>query len=151
MPVVEAESVKFIYATSLDGDVGSTVVFNLVEEDGLHIVRPPEGATFGHGRLRGGSQAVRVDEGWLVIVHDVSFSGSSRTYLHRFVMFDDKLTLVSMSDPFYFEKSGIEFCAGLAQLGGKLVASYAINDGSARFGIFDLNRVRKKLRKDFVI
>ena len=151
MPVVDAAGVKFIYATSLDGDVGSTVVFDLVEQGGLHTVRPPAGCTFGHGRLRGGSQAVRVDEGWLVVVHDVAFSGSTRTYLHRFVMFDDKLTLVSMSDPFYFEKSGIEFCAGLAQVGDKLVASYAVNDGSARLGIFDVSRVRKKLRKDFVI
>jgi len=107
--------------------------------------------TFGHGRLRGGSQAVRMDDGWLVVVHDVAFPGSNRMYLHRFVMFDDKLRLVSMTDPFYFEKLGIEFCAGLARVGDKLVASYAVNDGSARLGVFDPARVRRALRKDFVI
>ena len=158
MPVVDAASVKFIYATSLDGDVGSTVVFDLVEAAAAPVfggprysIKAPDNATYAHGRLRGGSQAVHIDEGWLVIVHDVTFAGTSRTYHHRFVLFDDKLTLVSMSDPFYFEKSGIEFCAGLAQVGDKLVASYAVNDGSARLGIFDWSRIRRALRRDFVI
>ena len=158
MPLVDTEHdrVKFIYATSLDGDVGSTIIFDLVEASDpearpRYLVQPPSGATFEHGRLRGGSQAVRVDGGWIFCVHDVAFPGSGRIYVHRFVLIDDKLELVSMTDPFYFEKLGIEFCAGLALVDEKLVASYAVNDGSARLGIFDLSRIRRALRKDFVI
>jgi FkbM family methyltransferase len=158
MPIVDAASdrVKFIYATSLNGDVGSTTIFDLVVADcgdarPRYSIQPPADAVYGHGRLRGGSQAVRVDEGWLFVVHDVAFPGSGRMYLHRFVLIDDKLELVSMTDPFYFEKLGIEFCAGLALVDGKLVASYAVNDGSARLGVFDWQRVRSKLRKNFVI
>jgi hypothetical protein len=158
MPIVDADNacVKFIYATSLNGGVGSTTMLDLVkgtdsEGDTHYSIQSPVGATYGHGRLRGGSQAIRVEGGWLCVVHDVAFQGSSRMYLHRFVFIDDKLELVSMTDPFYFEKLGIEFCAGLALVDGKLVASYAVNDGSARLGIFDWARVRRKLRKDFVI
>ena len=156
MPLVDGDSAKFIYATSLDGDVGSTTILDLVEAEDRearprYSIQPPDGAVYGHGRLRGGSQAVRVDGGWIFCVHDVAFPGSGRMYLHRFVLIDDKLQLVSMTDPFYFEKLGIEFCAGLALVGGKLVASYAVNDGSARLGIFDWPRVRSALRADFVI
>ncbi len=156
MPLVDGDAVKFVYATSLDGDVGSTMIFDLVEADDAearprYSVRPPADASFDHGRLRGGSQAVRVDSGWLYCVHDVAFPGSGRMYLHRFVLLDDQLQLVSMTDPFYFEKLGIEFCAGLALVDGKLVASYSVNDGSARFGVFDWQAVQGKLRKDFVI
>lgn len=165
MPLVdhERDAVKLIYATSIDGDVGSTTIFDLADADEIgvrrlswfvadrHAVGCPEGTSFGHGRLRGGSQAVKVDGGWIFVVHDVSFLGSGRIYLHRFVLIDDKLQLVSMTDPFYFEKLGIEFCAGLALVDGKLVASYAVNDGSARLGIFDWERIRRALRKDFVI
>ena len=156
MPLVDGDAAKFIYATSLNGDVGSTTIFDLVEADDPDVrprysIQPPAGTAYGHGRLRGGSQAVRVDGGWIFCVHDVAFPGSSRLYLHRFVLIDDKLQLVSMTDPFYFEKLGIEFCAGLALVGGKLVASYAVHDGSARLGIFDWQRVRSALRKDFVI
>jgi hypothetical protein len=56
-----------------------------------------------------------------------------------------------MSDPFYFERLGIEFCAGLAELDGALVASYAVNDGNARLGVFELDAVRGALRTDFMI
>jgi hypothetical protein len=156
MPLVDGDAAKFIYATSLDGDVGSTTIFDLAPADDAearprYSIQPPAGAEYGHGRLRGGSQAIRVDGGWLFAVHDVAFPGSGRMYLHRFVFIDDKLQLESMTDPFYFEKLGIEFCAGLALVDGKLVASYAVNDGSARLGIFDWRLVRRKLRKDFVI
>jgi len=164
MPFVEGDAVKFIYATSLNGDVGSTTIFRLAEVDDRNVeklawyvsdryaIGCPAETSFGHGRLRGGSQAVRVEGGWIFCVHDVAFPGDAgRMYLHRFVFIDDKLQLVSMTDPFHFEKLGIEFCAGLALVGDKLVASYAVNDGSARLGIFDWAAVRKALRKDFVI
>jgi len=157
MPLVDGDQAKFIYATSLDGDVGSTVIFDLVEAEDREarpcyvIPPPPTGADYGHGRLRGGSQAARVEGGWIFVVHDVAFPGSGRMYLHRFVFIDDQCQLVSMTDPFYFEKLGIEFCAGLALVDGKLVASYAVNDGSARLGIFEWSRIRRALRKDFVI
>jgi FkbM family methyltransferase len=156
MPLVDGDSAKFIYATSLDGDVGSTVIFDLVEASDpearpRYSIQPPANATFDHGRLRGGSQAVRVDGGWIFCVHDVAFSGSNRIYTHRFALIDERLQLVSMTDPFYFEKLGIEFCAGLTLVDGKLVASYAVNDSSARLGIFEWGRIRRALRKDFVI
>ena len=156
MPLVEHAQAKLIYATSLDGDVGSTIVFDLVENDGSeacphYVAKAPDGTAWGHGRLRGGSQAVRVEDGWIYVVHDVAFMDKNRVYVHRFVKLDDQLQLVAMTDPFYFEKLGIEFCAGLALVGDKLVASYSVHDSSARLGIFDYARVRRALRKDFVI
>jgi FkbM family methyltransferase len=159
MPLVDGAAAKFIYATSLNGDVGSMTIFDLVEAADAdarprYSIQPPVGAMYGHGRLRGGSQAVRVDGGWLFAVHDVAFPGSGRIYLHRLVFIDDKLQLVSMTDPFYFEKLGIEFCAGLAVAGDnfdKLVASYSVNDGSAKLAVFDWKLVKKTLRTDFII
>jgi FkbM family methyltransferase len=156
MPLVDHDVVKFVYATQ------PTTIFELVvaAEDARPAFMCGKSAShahhdladYGHGRLRGGSQGVRVDGGWIFVVHDVAFpGGSSRTYLHRFVLLDDKLQLVSMTDPFYFEQLGIEFCAGLAAVGDKLVASYAVNDGSARLGVFDGKAVRQALRKKFVI
>lgn len=145
MPLVENDSVKFVYATK------PTTILTLKSEDNGHAIESPVDCTFGHGRLRGGSQGVKVDGGWIFVVHDVAFPGACRFYLHRFVLFNDQLQLVSMTDPFHFEKLGIEFCAGLAKIDDRLVASYAVNDGSALLAIFDLEAVRKALRKDFVI
>jgi tetratricopeptide (TPR) repeat protein len=151
MPLVDGDVAKVIYATS------PTKIFELVaavepELPGQrHAIRCPAEVSFGHGRLRGGSQAVPVEGGWIFAVHDVAFPNSGRIYLHRFVQLDEQLQLVAMTDPFYFEHLGIEFCAGIVMVGGKLVASYAVNDGSARLGIFDWEAVSAALRTDFVI
>jgi predicted GH43/DUF377 family glycosyl hydrolase len=145
MPLVDNDEVKFVYAVS------PRTIFTLGQADGAASISPPVGCTFGHGRLRGGSQGVRVEEGWVFVVHDVAFPGSGRIYLHRFVLLDDQLELVSMTDLFYFEQLGIEFCAGLALVDGKLIASYAVNDGSARLGVFDWKTVRAAMRDDYVI
>ena len=141
MPIATSDTAKFVYATQ------PTLIFELTADG----IKCPDGATFGHGRLRGGSQGVRVDEGWVFIVHDVAFPGGGRMYLHRFVLLDEQLKLVSMSNLFYFERLGIEFCAGLARVDDKLIASYAVNDGSAQLGIFEWEAVKKSLRTDFVV
>jgi predicted GH43/DUF377 family glycosyl hydrolase len=161
MPLIDGDDAKIIYATQ------PTTLFDLVEADEPNVRRLSwyiaerhaigcevddiASGTFAHGRLRGGSQAIRVDDGWIFVVHDVAFPGSGRIYLHRFAKLDDQWKLVALSDPFYFEQLHIEFSAGLAPLGNKLVASYAVNDGCARLGIFDLDRVQKSLREDFLI
>jgi tetratricopeptide (TPR) repeat protein len=142
MPLVDEDNLKFVYAAE------PTTIFSL--NDG-HVIDFPADCTFGHGRLRGGSQGVKVDGSWIFVVHDVAFPGSGRFYLHRFVLLDEQLQLVSMTDLFHFDGLGIEFCAGLAKVNGKLVASYAVNDGSAKLAIFEWEAVRKALRKDFVI
>lgn len=146
MPIVDGDVLRFLYATH------PTMPLELIHsDDRQHRIMHAPNAALEHGRLRGGSQGVRIDGGWIFIVHDVAFPGSGRIYQHRFVQLDDQLRLVAMTAPFYFERLGIEFCAGLARVGDKLVASYSVNDGSARLGIFDWDRVRRKLRKDFVI
>lgn len=141
MPFVEDGGVKLVYAAE------PTTILTL----NGNMIDPPTDCTYGHGRLRGGSQGVKVDEGWIFVVHDVAFPGSGRIYLHRFVMLDDQLRVVSMTDPFYFEKFGIEFCAGLAKINDQLVASYAVNDGSAKLAVFEWETVKRTLRADYVI
>jgi len=105
----------------------------------------------GQGRLRGASQAIRVDGGWLCIVHDVARPDCGRIDLHRFVLMADDFQLVSMTDPFFFERKGVEFCAGLAYDGERLVASFGTEDHLVHFGIFSLAAVRPQLRADYQI
>lgn len=161
MPLIDGDDAKLIYTTT-----PTPMIFDLVGADdrdvpflSWHLAdRHAVGyqtdwtdSSFTHGRLRGGSQAVRVEDGWIFIVHDVAFPGSGRIYLHRFVKIDNQHKLVALSDPFYFEQLRIEFCAGLARVGDKIVASYAVNDGRARLGIFVWEKVQKALHTDFVI
>jgi len=140
MPLVHDGQVSFIYSTKPE------VIFDC--RDGEIDVRST--TNFAYGRLRGSSQAVRVPDGWLFLVHDVIWS-PGRVYLHRFVLMSDDFKVTRMSDPFYFQQRGIEFCAGLGYDGKQLVASYAVNDHTAHFGVFKLESVLAKLRADVVV
>lgn len=87
------------------------------------------------GGFRGGSQLVPVGRGiWLAIVHEVAQDGPRRIYEHRFVEFDEAAgwQIVAVSQPFAFrEQRAIEFCAGLAVKGLRLVASFGVRDAEA--------------------
>lgn len=119
---------------------------------------PEEG---GGGELRGGSQLVRVEHGWLSIVHKTYVlpvvataqavasswnpmlggwapipppavaAAPVAVYQHHFAFFDDALERVMLSKPFHFNHVGIEFCSGLTRWKDKLVASYGVTDNEA--------------------
>lgn len=83
--------------------------------------------------FRGGSQLVRCRDGWLAVVHEVAvMQDGRRAYEHRFVWFDDTLTLARWSPLFAFrEPRTIEFAAGLARRGDRLVVSFGVRDAEA--------------------
>ena len=82
--------------------------------------------------FRGGSQLVPFEGGWLGLVHEVAIIGGQRAYEHRFIYLDDGLRLAKVSPWFAFrEPRSIEFAAGLAQIGDRLVISYGVRDAEA--------------------
>lgn len=141
VPVVEGDRLRFVYGADptviLECDVDSSELVELSS-------RPP-GLALDH--VRGGSQAVRTDQGWLYVAHEaVVFSDFNRVYLHRFVALDDDLRITGISDPFYFALRTIEFVAGLARDGDRLVASFGIDDRRACLAWLDEARVLASLR-----
>jgi tetratricopeptide (TPR) repeat protein len=89
--------------------------------------------------FRGGSQGVPFNDGYLFLVHEVTFFDTRRVYSHRFIHLTSSVTktgerrwdITSMSCPFYFRELGIEFAAGLATDGEDLVASFGVRDAEA--------------------
>lgn len=83
--------------------------------------------------LRGSSQAVAFDDGWLYLTHEVSFHHPHRYYLHRFVQLDKSFRLKALSEPFYFRELGVEFCCGMAyhEPREQLILSFGLKDRSA--------------------
>lgn len=82
--------------------------------------------------FRGGSQLIPFAGGWLGLVHEVAFVSNQRVYEHRFLFLDDALRLAKVSPWFAFrEPRAIEFAAGLAQVGDRLVASFGVRDAEA--------------------
>ena len=79
---------------------------------------------------RGSSQGVRVDDGWLFVVHEVTQIAAGRRYTHRFVLLSDD-GQVRSSPPFSLTSTPVEFAAGLALRGVDVVVSFGVNDALA--------------------
>ena len=87
--------------------------------------------------LRGGSQGVAVDGGFLFVVHESIDEGGLRSYRHRLVLLDRDLGVSAMSRRFQFVSGEVEFCAGLARRDGMLVMSFGVGDHTAMLAVVD--------------
>lgn len=94
--------------------------------------------------FRGGSQVIPHRDGWLCLVHEVVYT-PGRVYLHRFVYLDAQFVIRVITEPFFFLQKGIEFAAGLARDGDRLVASFGVNDASAHLAFFSVDAVDRLL------
>jgi hypothetical protein len=126
MPRVEGDILNFVYA--LDPTV-------IVDGDARTITSLTPSLALDH--LRGGSQAVPFDGGWLVLTHETIASlqerSRARCYLHRFGWLDTEGALRLVSNAFYFLHLGTEFAVGLTwhPNGAQLVASFGVMDREA--------------------
>ena len=144
MPLVRGEELLFVF--SLEPTV--ILRFDPGAVAAVPFCRSEPGIAAGH--LRGGSQCVAVDQGWLGVCHEVvSHTGGSRSYLHRFFLLDDDLCLTALTDPFKLAPRDVEFCAGLALLpdGQTLALSYGVQDAEAWLGFIPLENVSSRLQR----
>jgi len=83
--------------------------------------------------FRGGSQLVPFRGGWLCVIHEVrAGANGQRVYEHRLCWFTNALRLERVSERFAFrEQEAIEFAAGLATHGGRVVISFGVRDAEA--------------------
>ena len=130
MPLVEDDALRFVYT------MDPMVVLRYDPE--ARAVTPSAADLPSYlGFLRGGSQLIAYEGGYLAVVHQVHEGKPAPTYLHRFVRFDRELRMTRMSEPFYFQELGVEFCAGLAAWNGKFVLSFGLKDSSANLAVVD--------------
>ncbi len=129
MPIVGRRA--WIYSCSANGKTCTAE-----EEQGRWAITPSADAPAVARSFRGGSQIVPIGYGkWLGLVHEVAHDlDGRRIYEHRMVRFDEsagwRIDAVSM--PFAFrEPRAIEFAAGLAVNGDRLVASFGVRDAEA--------------------
>ena len=90
--------------------------------------------------LRGSSHAVHFPvaapdgasvNGYLYVAHEAFEADGSRRYTHRLVWLDEAMVIRHVSDPFYFTRPGIEFCAGLEIRGNDVIMSFGVRDVEA--------------------
>jgi len=137
MPMAGGDTLRFVYLC----DPG-----RIVDEAGGTVAEFEP--NFAADAFRGGTQAIVFDEGWLALVHEVPNSAySDRSYQHRFVYFDTAGRASAVSAPFFFNKRGVEFAAGLTWSADKqrLLISYGVDDREAWIGSVESGDVRSAL------
>jgi hypothetical protein len=95
-----------------------------------------------YGGLRGGTQLVRVgDDAWLGIGHEMRFVKNLKYYWHTFYLVDSKGKMRAVSPPCKLASEGIEFAAGMAIDGDRVVVSFGVDDMHCRIGETSLSAV----------
>jgi tetratricopeptide (TPR) repeat protein len=104
---------------------------------------------FDFSRFRGSAAPIVVQDGYLMLVHEVSFlSDSSRVYLHRFVYLDHDFVVKKVSLPFTFTHQGVEFCCSMTldHSEKELVMAVGSEDAEAMFCFIHLDDVLSLLQ-----
>ena len=98
--------------------------------------------------LRGGTQLVCVDDdSWLGIGHAMQFVDGLKVYWHVWYLADSYGKMKAASPPMKLApNNGIEFAAGLAIDGDRVVVSFGVDDMESKIGETKLSAVRGMLR-----
>jgi glycosyltransferase involved in cell wall biosynthesis/predicted GH43/DUF377 family glycosyl hydrolase len=96
--------------------------------------------------FRGSAAPIELDDGYLILVHEVAFN-EARYYIHRFLYMDRDFKITKLSKPFIFQHEGIEYSCGMTidHSGTKLIIPIGIEDREAYLCTVDLNVVRNIL------
>lgn len=132
MPIVKDNELRLVYSSS------PTVIVGTNFDDNVLSVYSSGGGLKELYGWSGSSQGCAVGEWTLCVVHTRAETSEGTSYIHRFVMFDAKLRVCALSEPFVFHGYGIEFCAGLVCNENQLVLSYGVNDALAMIGSMSL-------------
>jgi hypothetical protein len=92
--------------------------------------------------LRGGSQLIHVGgDRWLGIGHEMRFVANKKFYYHTFFMTDKHGKVTAVSDEMKLAPEGIEFAAGMAIDGDRVVISFGVDDMNCRIGETSMSAV----------
>ncbi len=97
--------------------------------------------------LRGGTQLCRVgNDAWLGIGHEMKFVNSKKYYWHTWYLVDGTGKMTAASAPVKLASNGIEFAAGMAVDGDRVVVSFGVDDMESKLGETSLSAVLAALR-----
>ncbi len=134
MPFVHEGELHFLYSCS------PTLVLRCEPQSGAMTPACESQASAAAG-FRGGSQGVRVADGYLFVIHETVHEEHALRYLHRFVLLDEGLRLAALTPRFTFTADRVEFCAGMAARGAELVLSFGVSDAAAGLAVLELEDV----------
>jgi hypothetical protein len=114
----------------------ATALMEFFPEGGETQVIETEEYIPGYNDMRGGSQVIKYEEGYLTLIHETYLYNTEQgkkdaTYRHRFVMWDKNFKNKKFSKLFSFLNTKVEFCCGLTEYKGDYLATFAVQDNAS--------------------
>lgn len=99
--------------------------------------------------LRGGSQVISWDDGYITIIHETIFDTNEiyPTYRHRFIYWDKEFKNKKHSESFSFMNAKIEFVCGMTEYKNNLLITFGVQDKSAFISSIPKTLVNTMLNK----
>lgn len=150
LPFSHDNQIKFIYSYSPTQII--TPRGNILKGDFMNTdILISNNTKLNFERFRGSGGPVMLSENnkikWLTVVHEVSWSNdNSRIYTHRFVVMNDIFDIIGISDPWYFENRGIEFCRSMCLKDDILILTCGLKDEEAWCYIIRKDKVISMIR-----
>mgnify|MGYP006919332625 CR=1 FL=1 len=88
------------------------------------------------GDIRGGSQLIPYNDGYIAVIHEVDLFNSREgrkdaIYYHRFIIWDKDWNIINYSQLFHFMNAQVEFCIGMAEYGDSYLFTFGFQDNAA--------------------
>ena len=116
-------------------------------DDSTHVMGSGRMLLPTYSGLRGGTQLVRVTEdAWLGVGHEMKFVSGKKYYWHTWYLVDARGKMIAASESMKLAQAGIEFAAGMAIDGDRVVVSFGVDDMDCWLGETSLSAVMEMLR-----
>ncbi len=143
IPIVLKDELKFIYSFK------PLVVMK--PQDGRAVTEIGRASADLPHFIRGGTGFIPWGDNYLAVIHFPPVGhpdiGKEKKYgIHAFIVIDCKFEILEISDPFFIHRRGIEFAAGLVDMGEHLLLSYGLGDRIAA-----LAKIEKSLVQHYVL
>ena len=140
LPFIKDEKIHVIYGYD------PLTVYSIEPETGCRTQVLQHEQTNNFSNFRGSAGPVPFDDGYLVVIHQVVFD-DGRHYFHRFLYLDEDYNIKSVSQPFTYKGSRVEYCCGMTidHSGSTLIMTVGIEDREAILAFIDLASIRSLL------
>lgn len=122
VPLISEDQLYFVYS------IDPTVVLKVLDGKGFFVSGNPKANDI---KLSGGTPFIELNNHFVSVAHYPRFLHDKLYYRHCFVVMNRNFQIIEVSEPFFFQRPGIEFACGLEFQHGNIYISYGVGDRSA--------------------
>ena len=137
MPLLVGSKIYFIYS------INPLIIFQYENNKLIPVSAFENNPTNIHWDFHysGSTNGISYKNGYLFIIHRRETYGKKISFTHFFIYLNKDFKIIQISEPFLFERSGIEFAVNLQIHDGFVYISYGLADRICRILKFEIGHI----------